>query len=129
MAPLSDILDSAERALQTLDEVLAQPYSVFIRDASIQRFEYTFEAVWKLLKAHLLDVEGVVCSSPKACFRQALPAGLLDESEVLLALEMTDDRNRTVHTYHEALADKIFAQIAAYRDLMRQLCGMIARTV
>jgi len=122
------MIKSTERALVTLDEVLAEPYSVFIRDASIQRFEYTFEAAWKLLKAHLLDVEGVICSSPKACFRQALPAGLLSEEEVLLALEMTDDRNRTVHTYHEALADQIFARLAGYTDLMRHLFEEIART-
>jgi nucleotidyltransferase substrate binding protein (TIGR01987 family) len=97
-----------------------------IRDASIQRFEYTFEAVWKLLKAHLLDAEGVVCASPKACFRQALPAGLLSEEEVLVALEMTDDRNRTVHTYHEGLADRIFERLHGYRDLMRRLFEEIA---
>ena len=126
MATLSDFVASAARALATLDEVLSEPYSVFIRDASIQRFEYTFEAVWKLLKEDLLDVEGVVCASPKACFRQALPAGLLSEEEVLVALEMTDDRNRTVHTYHEGLADRIFARLHGYRDLMRRLFEAIA---
>lgn len=125
MAVLTEILASTERALGTLDEALAEPYSVFIRDASIQRFEYTFEASWKLLKAYLHDSEGVVCASPKACFRQALPAGLLSEQDVLLALEMTDDRNRTVHTYHEALADMIFSKISAYRDVMRRLLEAI----
>ena len=125
MARLNEILSSADRALNTLDEVLAEPYSVFIRDASIQRFEYTFEAIWKLQKAQLLDVEGVVCASPKSCFRQALPAGMLNEEEVLLALEMTDDRNRCVHTYHEALADTIFSKLPEYRDLMRHLLNAI----
>jgi nucleotidyltransferase substrate binding protein (TIGR01987 family) len=125
VAVLKEILASADRALGTLDEVLAEPYSIFIRDASIQRFEYTFEAIWKLLKAHLLDLEGVVCASPKSCFRAALPAGLLDEQEVLIALEMTDDRNRCVHTYHEALADTIFSKLPEYRELMHHLLDSV----
>ncbi|ARA93320.1 hypothetical protein AWN76_009195 [Rhodothermaceae bacterium RA] len=37
--------------------------------------------------------------------------GLLDPDEARQALEMTDDRNRTVHTYNEALAEAIFARI------------------
>jgi hypothetical protein len=36
-----------------------------------------------------------------------------------------EEGNRTVHTYHEALADKIFARVADYRDLMRRLYGSI----
>jgi hypothetical protein len=31
---------TAQKALQTLEEILEQPYSVIVRDASIQRFEY-----------------------------------------------------------------------------------------
>lgn len=41
-------LTIARQALDTLDEVLAiaEP-SQIVRDAAIQRFEYTLEAVWK----------------------------------------------------------------------------------
>jgi hypothetical protein len=30
------------KALQTLREILKEPFSVIVRDAAIQRFEYTF---------------------------------------------------------------------------------------
>ena len=77
MERLKDRLEPAKKAIDSLAEALAMPFSVIVRDGSIQRFEYTFEAVWKALKAYLAELEGVVCNSPKQCFREALKAGLL----------------------------------------------------
>ena len=34
-------LDACRRAVNTLDEILQMPFTVIVRDASIQRFEYT----------------------------------------------------------------------------------------
>jgi nucleotidyltransferase substrate binding protein (TIGR01987 family) len=65
-------LHSCERALATLTEVLDMPFSVIVRDAAIQRFEYSFESVWKLLRSYLGQHEGIICNSPKQCFREAL---------------------------------------------------------
>jgi nucleotidyltransferase substrate binding protein (TIGR01987 family) len=92
-----------------------------VRDASIQRFEYSFESLWKLLKAYLDQQEGIVCNSPKACFREALRVGLLSTSDVETCLVMTDDRNLTSHTYIEAVAEAIYSKLPAYRDVMERL--------
>ena len=48
---------------------MKEPFSMIIRDATIQRFEYTFEALWKFLKEYLKEKEGIVSNSPKACFK------------------------------------------------------------
>jgi len=50
---LKERLELCRRALVTLEEILAQPFSVIARDASIQRFEYSFESLWKVLKVYL----------------------------------------------------------------------------
>ena len=39
----ADVHESVSR----LSEAVAQPESELIRDATIQRFEFTFEVVWK----------------------------------------------------------------------------------
>jgi len=96
-----------------------------VRDAAIQRFEFTFEAVWKLVREHLAQREGIICTSPKGCFRDAFRVGLIDEEQTVTALEMVDDRNRTVHTYHEDVARAISDGLPRYRDLMRLIVDRI----
>ncbi|MBN2110408.1 MAG: nucleotidyltransferase substrate binding protein [Methanosarcinaceae archaeon] len=117
----------AKRALDTLKEIMDEPYSVIIRDAAIQRFEYTFEAIWKLIKEYLLEREGIVCNSPKSCFREAFRINLINEDESMQALYMTDDRNMTTHTYHEDIAEEIYKELAGYYSLMNRIYMSIAR--
>jgi nucleotidyltransferase substrate binding protein (TIGR01987 family) len=127
MGKLSLQLASCQRALSTLDEILDMPPSVIVRDASIQRFEYSFESLWKLVKAYLSDQEGIVCNSPKRCFREALAVGLLTVQEAETCLVMTDDRNLTSHTYIEAVAQSIHSRLPSYRDVMKRLLANIQR--
>jgi nucleotidyltransferase substrate binding protein (TIGR01987 family) len=125
MGKLSGQLASCQRAISTLDEILGMPFSVIVRDASIQRFEYSFESLWKLLKTYLADQEGIVCNSPKHCFRDALKVGLLSAEEAETCLVMTDDRNLTSHTYIEAVAEAIYGKLPLYLDVMSKLLSNI----
>jgi hypothetical protein len=70
----------ARRALGTLEELVSvPPASPLVRDAAIQRFEYTFEATWKAARVYLREVEGLEIGSPKGVVRLSLQAGVLDE--------------------------------------------------
>jgi nucleotidyltransferase substrate binding protein (TIGR01987 family) len=85
----------------------------------LQRFEYTFEAVWKAAKQLLLELEGLDMGSPKSVIRASREMGILDEEETVEALQMADDRNLTVHTYNEALASAIYERLKGYVVLLR----------
>jgi len=111
----------AVKALETLKQIMNEEFSVIVRDAAIQRFEYTFEAVWKFCKAYLKEEEGIVVSTPKSVFRAIFSLGVLTEEETVRCLRMTDARNETVHTYKEAVSDMIYGQIPAYVLLMDAL--------
>ena len=76
MERLTRARQTALHALVTLEEILKEPSGTIVRDASIQRFEYTFETVWKLLKGYLFQHHGIDAGSPKACFREAFKSGL-----------------------------------------------------
>jgi len=118
---LTQRLATARAALSTLDELAHKPErSKVERDAAIQRFEYTFEAVWKAVQLYLREVEGLDLGSPKAVARASLQVGVLDEGETRLALAMADDRNLTVHTYNEELAEEIAAHLPRHAALLRQ---------
>lgn len=114
-------LDSARAALDTLLELSdKKDASTLHRDAAIQRFEYTFEAVWKAGKTYLLEIEGLNAASPKKVIRACLQTGIMSEEETHLGLQMVDDRNLTAHTYHEGVAEGIYRRLSQYADLMRK---------
>jgi nucleotidyltransferase substrate binding protein (TIGR01987 family) len=118
-------LKSAANAVAAFQAIVAEPFSMIVRDATIQRFEFTFEACWKALKEFLKTQEGLDCSSPKSCFRAAFQAGLIDDATCMALCSMTDSRNLTSHTYIEAIAQKIYEarheQCRVLAELVKQM--------
>ena len=68
------------------------------KEGIIQRFEYTFELAWKVLKDKMED-DGIVLDkiSPKAVVRQAYNSKYIEDAETWL--NMIGDRNLVSHTY------------------------------
>jgi len=116
---LKERIEQADVALATLEELLDVHPTDVIRDAAIQRFEYSFEAVWKTAQRHLLVMEGNAESSPKSVIRTSVATGLLTEVDGRVALTMVDDRNLTSHTYNASLAQRIFSVLPEYAHIMR----------
>lgn len=124
MDRLDERLKVALQALTTLEELVGKsPVSKIERDAAIQRFEYTSEAVWKAGQAFLREYEGLDRGSPKGVIRAFLQVGKFEEADAQLAMDMIDDRNLTVHTYNEALADAMYQRLERYAQLMRKWIG------
>lgn len=64
----------------------------------IQRFEFTFELLWKTFKK-IAREERIDCFSPKTAFRAAFQLNLIDDEQVFV--EIIDARNKTSHVYSE----------------------------
>ncbi len=111
-------LRSFGAALDRLDDALAQPKTEWTRDSAIQRFEFTFELAWKAV-ATVAEAQGVDARSPREAFKRAFALGWIDEEDVWL--RMLDDRNRTMHTYNEAVAEEIFKRLPVYAGALRAL--------
>ncbi|ABA58989.1 Nucleotidyltransferase substrate binding protein, HI0074 [Nitrosococcus oceani ATCC 19707] len=119
MERLRQRIGTARKALSQFEKLanLSQPNNIE-RDAGIQSFEFSFEAVWKTAQRHLQIIEGIDAASPKTVIRASSQTNLFDEDESRLALQMADDRNLTSPTYNEALAKKIFSRLGAYHKFM-----------
>lgn len=113
------------RALGRLEEALALSEDAIVRDACIQRFEFTFETAWKAIQADASE-EGTECTSPRDCFRMALRMGLLEVHETRW-VKMVEDRNRTPHTYHEETAEEIYRSLQGYAGLFSGLLKAASR--
>ncbi len=114
-----------QKALNSFIEIFKEPYSIIVRDATIQRFEYTFEAFWKYLKEYLKIKKGKIVTFPKDCFRETLKLGFYSEEETEKLLKMTDSRNETTHTYKEEVANKIYSDINEYALLMNKIVNKL----
>ncbi len=68
------------------------------KEGIIQRFEYTFELAWKVLKDKM-EYDGVLVDkiSPKGVVRQAYNSKYIQDAEIWL--KMIGDRNLMSHTY------------------------------
>jgi nucleotidyltransferase substrate binding protein (TIGR01987 family) len=115
-------LDITDQALQTLEEILQEPFSIIVRDATIQRFEYTFELAWKLFRK-ILKVEGIESGSPRQAVRGAYDIRLIEDVD--LWFEMLENRNRTSHTYNKQTAEQVFDSAIKLPDQLRPLISQV----
>lgn len=129
MERLKERLDVGRKALLTLRGILSQPKTPIVRDATIQRFEYTVEALWKAVQLYLKVKESLDAGSPKSAIRGSFRVGLLSEPQARQAMAMADDRNLTVHTYNESLAEQIYSRIDGYSQLMEEWLGAMERGI
>ncbi|PIR25432.1 MAG: nucleotidyltransferase [Deltaproteobacteria bacterium CG_4_10_14_0_2_um_filter_43_8] len=103
--------DQFKKALLRLDEAvtLASDGDELKRDGTIQRFEFTFELMWKMLKI-FLRFEGKETTTPRTTLKEAFKQQMLnDDEEAFLA--MIDDRNLSSHTYNAKTVENIFEKI------------------
>jgi nucleotidyltransferase substrate binding protein (TIGR01987 family) len=117
------VFESFSQSLGRLSQILDEPKTIANRDSAIKRFELTFELAWKSLKTYLLR-QGVNCRSPKDCLMQAFKLKLIADDPVWLT--MIDDRNLSVHTYNEELAEKIYNRLKEYEAFFRKLNSALA---
>lgn len=108
---------------------LGEDASNVVRDAAIQRFEYTFETTWKVARQYLSDIERLEAASPRSAIRASFQVGILDEAATRRALAMVDDRNLSVHTYNEALAEAIFARLDDHARSIAAWLGAMERNI
>ncbi len=112
-----DCLMDLECAVCHLEEALARPKDEIFRDASIKRFEYAFEAMWRSLEVGCQDA-GIRIESPhQSVLQSSLRLGVISEDDRWS--QMLTDRIRTGHLPDLRSADEIYSRLPGYASLMR----------
>ena len=117
--------DNARNSLNLLYEVLNEPYSACIRDATLQRFQNAFETFWRFLKEYFKTNKGIVVNFSKDCFREIFIAGFTSEEETENLLKMADSKNEITYTYNEEIINKIYLEIKDYAELMDKVLSKV----
>ena len=93
------------------------------KEGIIQRFEYTLELAWKVLKDKM-EYDGIILDriSPKEVIRQAYNAKYIQETETWF--RMIGDRNLMSHTCDIAKFEAVIASIDdSYLPLLEEWYG------
>lgn len=103
------------RALSKLTDAvkntaLAQ-FSDLEKEGIIQRFEYTHELAWNVMKDYLEYQGNSSIGGSRDATREAFKINLLKDGEAWM--DMIKSRNQTTHTYNEETAEEIFEKIVS----------------
>ena len=114
-------LTSFENVLKSLIDILTMydknPDDIVIRDATIQRFEYTYSLALKMLSRFINKESKEITHTMtfNQLIRTANQFGLLKSN-----LEIWDDyrqkRNSTSHTYDETIALEVMSIVPNFKD-------------
>lgn len=115
-------LEELKSAFFRLKEGIAKVENDLDRDGVIQRFEFTFELVWKAIQEYA-RLSGLEVVSPKDAFRVAADLKLIESPEDWFTF--LKDRNETTHLYSEAQASEIFSHIPKFIDKVESLISKL----
>jgi nucleotidyltransferase substrate binding protein (TIGR01987 family) len=109
-----------EKSIRLLEEAMNLPQpDIFQKAGLIQFFEISFELAWNTMKDYMEDQGFIELRSPRDTIKQAFEIGLIQDGH--LWLETLQNRNLTAHTYDEASAEKVVAEIrSVYYPLLQQ---------
>lgn len=115
------IITPLEKALSSLNEALLEYNkdikNLFVRDSCIQRFEYSYELAWKMLRRYLRITEASNIEIEELNFQSLIrlgsDKGLLkngwDQWKIY-----RETRNITSHAYDETKAQEIIKYIPSF---------------
>lgn len=99
-----------KNALERLKEAMLEEPTAIIIDGTIQRYEFTFELAWKIMKDYL-EYNGFVdgLSSPRNIIQLAFQNKIIKNGNIWI--QMMLDKNLLSHLYDEEKSREIYNNI------------------
>jgi nucleotidyltransferase substrate binding protein (TIGR01987 family) len=97
----NDLEIDNEEAEDTLEEI--------IKEGLIQRFEYTYEMAWNVMKDYALYQGNSEIGGSRDAIRFAFSTKLIENGDMWM--DMIKSRIKTSHTYNEETANEIYLKI------------------
>ncbi|SHE63829.1 nucleotidyltransferase substrate binding protein, HI0074 family [Marinomonas polaris DSM 16579] len=101
----SVVLQHLNEAVEAYDEKSPN----IIKEGVLQRFEFTHELAWKVLKDYL-EYEGHQnITGSRTATRLAFNLGLIQDGQIWI--DMIESRNKTVHAYDASILETEFSKV------------------
>lgn len=92
-----------------VEEDLGYIVDELIKEGLIQRFEYTHELAWNVMKDYALFQGNSTIGGSRDATREAYKLQIIENAD--LWMDMIQSRNKTSHTYNEEIANEIYGKI------------------
>ena len=121
----SKALRKLEEAVEIVNQNFDSPNIDLLKEGLIQRFEFTHELAWKVMKDYLeyqgySDIKG-----SRDAFRKSIAVGIIESP---LWIDSIQTRNITSHTYDEEISNTVIEKIISiYFPLMKQFESTMIR--
>lgn len=101
-----DLINATSR----LKEVLNEEENEIMVDATLHRYEFTFELAWKTLKDYM-EYLGITINtgSPREVIKESFAHGLISDGEVWIKMMLA--RNSLLHLYDEETSRQVYDEI------------------
>ncbi len=123
MNKLKKLIKDLDKANQRLKESSFLKPTQINKDATIQRFEFTFELAWKTIQEYVKD-QGFDCKSPKSCVREGARLEIINNPKKWFTF--LEYRNLISHTYNEKTANRVYTQAVKFSKEADSLLGKIS---
>jgi len=124
-------LSSLDKALSSLKRAIlraeANPKDEELRDATIQRFEYSFELCWKMLKRQIeadsANPSAVDAMSFRELMREGFERGYIANPEDWFVFR--ENRNTVAHVYDESKAKIVYQSALKFETIAHALLSKL----
>jgi len=111
---LSEAIDYVKKDLETKNVIIENTFSEdvleeIIKEGLIQRFEYTYEMAWNVMKDYAFYQGNSEIAGSRDAIRYAFSSNLISDGN--LWMDMIKSRIKTAHTYNEETANEIYLKI------------------
>lgn len=109
---LSEAIEYVRKEYKELDSENSDTDDVLeeiIKEGLIQRFEYTYEMAWNVMKDYALFQGNTEIGGSRDAIRFAYSSRLIENGEIWM--EMIKSRIKTSHTYDEETVNEIYLKI------------------
>lgn len=115
---MDNSIEQFEGAIEKLSAMLNQEKNEYMMDSAIERFKFTFELAWTVLKGNL-QKHGIIVYSARDSIKGAFKTGIIEDDPRWL--EMIELRNLARQPYNEETAQEIFAALPGLLPLYKTL--------
>lgn len=102
-----NLIDKDDEPIE--DEDAGNVLDEMIKEGLIQRFEYTHELAWNVMKDYAAYQGNSNVGGSRDAAREAFQLNLITDGQVWM--DMISSRNKTSHTYNKVTADEMYVKI------------------